>query len=249
MDLGLPGVDVSAGTVTYPPGGSLGPRAQLDLQLVLVHSGSAIVDVDGDVREIAAGEAGLLLPGHTERFAFDRAGPTSHSWVQLRVPGSERFARLPRVIPLSPRLDLLVREAVAAEGGERAHLASAALLRYAADAERGRPAARRPADDARRHIDANLGDPGLALAAIAAAVHVTPAHLVRSFRAAFGTTPISYLWERRVALATDLLANTGLPIAVVAERAGFKTVHHFSRRVREGTGLPPGALRRARWGA
>ena len=51
----------------------------------------------------------------------------------------------------------------------------------------------------------------------------------------------------RVALGVDLLANTGLPIAAIAGRCGFTTPHHFSRRVRQATGMPPGALRRARW--
>ena len=247
MDLGLSDIDVSAGIVTYPPGGTLGPRAQLDLQLVAVHEGSAAVDVDGEALAIAAGEVALLLPGHTERFAFDRRVPTTHSWVQARLAATERFARLPRTMARTPALDLLVGEAVASTGPERAHLVAAALLRYAAHAERERPRVSRPADDARRHIDVHLHDPDLTLAAIARAAHVTPAHLVRSFRAAHGTTPMAYLWERRVALAADLLANTGLPIATVAERCGFKTVHHFSRRVRQATGMPPGALRRSRW--
>ena len=77
---------------------------------------------------------------------------------------------------------------------------------------------------------------------------MTAPHLIRSFRAEHGTTPRSYVWERRVALATDLLANTGLPLATVAERCGFRTTQHLSRRVKQATGLPPGALRRARWG-
>ena len=59
---------------------------------------------------------------------------------------------------------------------------------------------------------------------------------------------MAYLWQRRAALGADLLAHTGLPIEVVAERCGFRTAHHFSRRVKQATGLPPGALRRARWG-
>ena len=113
MDLGLPQIDVSAGIVSYPPGGALGPRAQLDVQLVLVHEGSATVDVNGELRTVGAGEVALLLPGHTETFAFDRERATTHSWVQARLPAGERFARLPKAIPLSPALDLLVREAVA----------------------------------------------------------------------------------------------------------------------------------------
>jgi len=245
-------IDVSAGTVTYPPSGTLGPRRQLDVQLVLVHAGSATVWVDDDPpRRIEAGEVGLLLPGHRERFAFDREAATRHSWVQVREPDLDP-AGLPRALPLSPALEALVREAAAALPGPRpllAHLAAAALWRYAAEAERGRPERARPVDDARRFIHAHLADPGLALADVARAAHVTPAHLVRAFRAEHGITPMAYLWERRASLGANLLAHTGLPIQAVAERCGFRTAHHFSRRVRQATGLPPGALRRARWGA
>ena len=104
----------------------------------------------------------------------------------------------------------------------------------------------RPVDDARRHIHAHQADPGLTLADIAATAHVTPAHLVRAFRAEHGTTPMAYLWERCAALAADLLTHTG-PRLAVAER-GFRTTHHFSRRVRAATGFRLGALRLERWG-
>jgi AraC-like DNA-binding protein len=247
-------IGVSVGTVTYPPGGTLGPRAQNDVQLVLVHSGSARIWVDGAPRRLAAGEVGLLLPGHRERFEFDPRVATRHSWVQAR-PSPRPFEGLPAVLPLSPALDAIAREAVAAAAAALptapsllAHLAAAALWRYAGEAGRRRPVRASPVDDARRFVHANLHDPALTLGRIAGAAHVTPAHLVRSFRAEHGTTPMAYVWERRVALAADLLANTGLPLAAVAERCGFKTAHHFSRRVRRATGLPPGALRRARWG-
>ena len=205
---------------------------------------------DAPPRRIEAGEVGLLLPGHRERFAFDPGIETRHAWVQVRAPDLDP-AGLPPVLPLSPALDALVREAIAALAGPPAllgHLAAAALWRYAAEAERGRPERRAPVADAQRQIHSRLADPGLSLGAIAAAVHVTPAHLVRAFRAQHGTTPMAYLWRQRVALAVDLLTHTGLPLAVVAERCGFRTTHHFSRRVRAATGRPPGALRRERWG-
>jgi AraC family transcriptional regulator of arabinose operon len=243
-------IDVGVGTVTYPPGGTLGPRRQLDLQLVLVHSGSATVWIDDEPRRLEAGEVGLLRPGHRERFTFDPEVPTRHSWVQVRAPDLDP-AGLPETLPLSPALEALVREAVAALAGPpelRAHLAAAALWRYAAEAARGAPERARPVDDARRFIHAHLADPGVTLAQVAAVAHVTPAHLVRAFRAEHGTTPMAHLWERRTALAADLLTHTGLPLKAVAERCGFRTTHHFSRRVRAATGLPPGALRRQRWG-
>jgi AraC-like DNA-binding protein len=252
---------VSVGTVTYPPGGTLGPRRQRDVQLVLVHAGSARVTVDGRERRLAVGEVGLLLPGHRERFAFDPGVATRHSWVQVNVPDlgpplRARLEHLPPVLPLTPALDAIAREAVATATSALpnaqallAHLAAAAIWRYVAEAERRRPERARPVDDARRFVHANLHDPALTLSAIAAAAHVTPAHLVRSFRAEHGITPMAYLWNRRVALGVDLLANTGLPIATVAARCGFATPHHFSRRIRQATGRPPGALRRERWAA
>ena len=244
-------IDVSLGTVVYPPGGTLGPRTQRDLQLVLVHAGSARVWVDGERRSISAGEVALLLPGHRERFEFDRAVATRHSWVQAHAPElCSRFAGLPPVLRTSPALDTLVHESVASHGRELlSHLALAALWRYAGDASRERPEISRPVDVAQRFIDANLGDASLSLDAIADAAYVTPAHLVRSFRTAFGVTPMACAWERRVALGVDLLAGTGLPLGAVAARCGFKTEQHFSRRIRAATGLPPGALRRARWDA
>jgi AraC-like DNA-binding protein len=248
-------VDVTVGTVTYPPGGTLGPRTQRDLQLVAVHSGAALVWVDDhEPRRLGPGQVGLLLPGHRERFAFDPAVATRHSWVQARVGDAAPFQDLPDRLPLSPPLEALIHEAVATAASALptapavvAHLAAAAFHRYAGEAERRRPERRRPVDDAIRLIHANLHDRALTVGRIAAAAHVTAPHLIRSFRAEHGTTPRAYLWERRVALAVDLLASTGLPLAAIAERCGFRTTHHLSRRVKEATGLPPGALRRARW--
>jgi AraC-like DNA-binding protein len=252
---------VSVGTVTYPPGGTLGPRTQRDLQLVLVHAGAARVWVDDAPRRLTAGQVGLLLPAHRERFAFDPDVATRHSWVQAHVPDlsaalEARLERLPRVLPLSPALDALTREAVATAAAALpsapwalAHLAGAALWRYIGEAERGGPERSRPVDDATRVIHTQLHDPSLTLDHIARAAHVTPAHLIRSFRAEHGTTPKAYLWQRRVALGVDLLTNTGLTLSAIAERCGFKTAHHFSRRIKQATGLPPAALRRARWEA
>src|SRR5918911_736890 len=71
----------NAGVVTYPPRATLGPRVQHDYQLVLVHTGSAHVTVNGLRREIPAGHVGLLLPGTTEFFAFAPDRQTRHSWI------------------------------------------------------------------------------------------------------------------------------------------------------------------------
>ncbi|MBI3970766.1 MAG: helix-turn-helix domain-containing protein [Chloroflexi bacterium] len=67
-------------------------------------------------------------------------------------------------------------------------------------------------------------------------------------RRALGTTPARFLWDERVRHGVFLLEHTGLTVAEVADRAGFQSSFHFSRRVRAATGLPPRELRRRRWG-
>jgi AraC-like DNA-binding protein len=257
MRLLLSEVDLSVGAVTYPPGGGLGPRHQRHLELVLVHAGSAEITVDGAHRAtLRAGDAGLLSPGHREEFAFDAAAETRHAWIEGPPCDAplDRLARLPAALPASAALTELVDAAVAAArtplstaGPLLAALANAALWRYVGEAEGGAGGPGDPVERARRHIHARLADPRLELAQIARAAHVTPAHLVRRFRAQTGTTPIAYLWQRRVATGVDLLRSTGLPVGDIAARTGFKSVYHFSRRVREHTGRSPTEVRRERW--
>jgi AraC family transcriptional regulator of arabinose operon len=256
---------VSAGEVVYPPGGRLGPRWQHDVQLVLVHEGSARVWIDGrGPTVIPAGCVGLLLPGHREEFAFADEVPTRHSWVQARVAqsrgGSQAGApewpggNQARVLPLSSALAELVQAAIAATSAPlptadalAGALAVAALWRYAGEAESRERGPGGAVERARAFLHAHLGDPHLTLAQAARAAHVTPAHLVRRFRAEVGITPMAYLWNRRVETGLDLLTHTGLPVSDIAARVGFKSPYHFSRRVAAHAGRPPTALRRERW--
>jgi AraC-like DNA-binding protein len=252
-------IDSSAGTVTYPAGGTLGPRWQRDLQVVLVHAGSARITVDGAPHAtLRAGDAGLLLPGHREAFAFDEQRPTRHSWVQGRPVEAplDRLAALPAALPASTALTELVREAAAVAGTPLptrapllAALGTAALWRYTGEAESRTRGPSDPVALARAFLHAHATDPDVDLTQAAAAAHVSAAHLVRRFRAELGVTPMAYLWQRRVAIGIDLLTGTGLPVGAVAERAGFKSVYHFSRRVKAHSGMAPTALRRARWAA
>jgi AraC-like DNA-binding protein len=252
-----PRARVSVGEVVYPPAGRLGPRWQHDVELVLVHAGSARIAVDDDPPFVLLpGFVALLLPGHRELFEFDAREDTHHSWVQLNIeePVVREVALALRVLPASAALTELVHGAVSAvrsplATGEQvaASLAAAAIWRYVGEA--GSPAEGHSdaVGLARAHLNRHLSDPELSLERVAAAAHVTPAHLARRFRAELGATPMAYLWRRRVDAGVDLLTSTGLSVGEIARRVGFRSVYHFSRRVKQATGLPPTELRRRGW--
>ncbi len=82
------------------------------------------------------------------------------------------------------------------------------------------------------------------VATMAQQAAMSPRTLQRQFRDATGMGPVEWLTRERVAIAKDLL-ETPLPLAQVAERAGFGSEetlrHHFRRLV----ATTPGAYRKA----
>ncbi|MET9837595.1 AraC family transcriptional regulator [Streptomyces virginiae] len=85
---------------------------------------------------------------------------------------------------------------------------------------------------------------GISLPEAAALVQAHPAHLVRSFSAAFGIAPHQYLISRRIALARRLLLD-GRPAAEVAVEAGFHDQSHFTRHFKRVVGTTPGHYARS----
>ena len=89
----------------------------------------------------------------------------------------------------------------------------------------------------------------LSLYDIARAVGVSRQHLLKLCRMHNKPTPMSQLYAARLEIATDLLRQTGLPISAVAEKCGFVSIFHFSRKFKQGYGESPAAWRRGLWHA
>ncbi|WP_229378678.1 AraC family transcriptional regulator [Streptomyces sp. VRA16 Mangrove soil] len=111
--------------------------------------------------------------------------------------------------------------------------------------EAGRSAAdRRLADRLRQLLDARVVE-GVELEEAAGALGAHPAHLVRSFSAAYGIAPHQYLMARRVDRARRLLL-AGQSAGAVAVDVGFYDQSHLTRHFKRVVGVPPGRYARGR---
>lgn len=79
---------------------------------------------------------------------------------------------------------------------------------------------------------------------LAAALGLSSRQLRRVVEARFGVTPVELAQTRRLLLAKQLLTDTRLPMAVVAQAAGFGSVRRFNHLFAGRYGLVPGRLRR-----
>jgi len=80
---------------------------------------------------------------------------------------------------------------------------------------------------------------------LARAVHCSPFHLTRQFRAITGTSISVHLLRLRLALALQRLAEGEADLARLAADLGFSSQSHFGARFRSVFGTSPGSVRDA----
>lgn len=78
---------------------------------------------------------------------------------------------------------------------------------------------------------------------LAAAIHVSPAHLRRLFHATYGESPRRHLNKLRLRRADDLLGGGDTPIAGIAKACGFSDPTAFTRAYTRFCGRPPSRFR------
>ena len=83
------------------------------------------------------------------------------------------------------------------------------------------------------------------LDALATGLGVSERHLRRVVEQATGATPVELAQTRRLLLAKQLLTDTALPMAVVAQSSGFGSLRRFNHLFQARYGLAPGALRKS----
>jgi transcriptional regulator GlxA family with amidase domain len=73
-------------------------------------------------------------------------------------------------------------------------------------------------------------------------------HFRRLFENALGKSPVQYLTQVRVAMASAELKQSRKPISTIACESGFKTLSSFNRHFRKQAGVSPRDWRKGRQG-
>ncbi|MGU3497471.1 GlxA family transcriptional regulator [Mycobacterium sp. C31M] len=89
----------------------------------------------------------------------------------------------------------------------------------------------------------------LTVVALARHAHMSPRTFNRRFRAETGEAPASWIRNRRLDHARELLESHDLPIDEVARRAGLGTGGNLRHHLRRGVGMSPSSYRKVYQGA
>jgi AraC-like DNA-binding protein len=100
----------------------------------------------------------------------------------------------------------------------------------------------------RDRIDREYAQP-LNVEALARDAYMSPGHLSRQFKAAYGESPYSYLMTRRIERAMALLRQGDLSVTEVCFEVGCSSLGTFSTRFTELVGIPPSRYKSEEGGA
>ena len=92
------------------------------------------------------------------------------------------------------------------------------------------------------HISSNL-DRNISIEELAEMAGLSVHHFARAFKQTVGLPPHSYILQRRIEQAKQMLRTTKRPLSEIALSLGFSDQSHLARHFRRMTGLPPSAAR------
>ncbi len=231
--------------------------------LILQCEGRATLRQAGREARLAPGDFTFIDSRLPSEFIFERevAQLSCHlSWQALEdCFGRDVERRLPCAVAMSGQRgagflvshfmrDLIRHEAdLDHEGGEAALDALLGMISKLMRQmnETGATANRGLLGRLEAYADAMLDDPGLDVERIARDNHLSRRTLYRLF-AGIGTSPSSWLWDRRLERARRLLKSAAcadMSITEIAHACGFRDHAHFTRRFRDRFGNPPSAYR------
>lgn len=98
---------------------------------------------------------------------------------------------------------------------------------------------------AQNYIQSHLDQP-LSVTQMAGEYYLSVAYFSKLFKKTVGVGCNTYIINRRMDMARQLLENTGMQVSLIAERVGYRDVNYFSLAFKKQTGCTPVEYRRQR---
>jgi AraC-like DNA-binding protein len=215
-------------------------------------TGDAEIEMDGGVVRLSAGQS-VLIDADTP-YIYVANADKAHliSWADSDpLPGRLPAPHHGRVFATTPRIEALHELGFGAgPSTARAHadisryLGHALMIECANVAARGQSPSRagRAVPRLERVLYADLRHDWTA-PEMARAISLSQRTLTRRLKSEAGLSATALLWKVRVRQSVSLLTRSDLNGASVAELCGFKSTYHFSRRIKQATGMSPTILR------
>ena len=241
------------------PGWSCADEIPAYNRLYLISEGEARLGVDGRSFTAAAGDLCVLPAGRHISYARVPGRPLVKYWCHFTatVGGLELFklVRTPGyVVPADDRARMLFdlaclhaeQSTAAATIGFQADVLALIGCFLSSFSPADVRLAAGPLQDLYPLLDfieSNL-DKELNLTILAKQLHLHPKYFARYFRKLMGISPMTYIQQKRIDRAKQLLALTLLPLREVAEATGFSDLAYFSHALSKQLGMPPTEYRR-----
>jgi len=222
------------------------------ISVFTITAGDASIETDGQVIGLSAGQTVLIDANRS--YVYMAKPDKAHLvyWAESEpLPGRPAAPHHGRVFKTTPRIEALIELGLgAAPRTYRAYTDVGSYLGHALLLECAKAAAREPLPSQpgraipqlERALRADLRRDWTA-PDMADAISLSQRTLTRRLRSEAGLSATALLWKIRVRQGVSLLTRSDLNGGDVAELCGFKSAYHFSRRIKQATGMSPTALR------
>ena len=96
-----------------------------------------------------------------------------------------------------------------------------------------------PTSRAVQYITDHLGDEDLSNTLVAESIGISEVYLRKLFLARYDTSPHQFILKMRINKAKELICDTQLSVADIAEQCGFASIYHFCRVFKQRVGVTP----------
>ncbi len=235
----------------------------MDYLLIWVLAGQGFAETEGVRIEAQPGQLLTFLPGPVHTYGSDHKQPWDILWAHFQGRLAGEFMRAIRSSG-APFLELgldnelrdrwtelvIAQSAQTPETTIRCNTGLYGLLGLIIQRLRQRNRATTITDRLNpQHVQAfihNHFTNKLTLSQLAHAANLSVPHYTRLFKKQFGVSPLYYVIQKRIALASVLLMETNSPLKQIALSVGYEDPFYFSRLFKKVTGVSPQQYRRKR---